>query len=127
MRTACLMRRRQVMRNAMLATLALLAAAAATVAGSGPAAAVGYPYWLPGWRLGRSGRLLLPVLRRMPGERVRATRLLQRQSPLRLRPTAAGAAVSGLLKSGDSRHAPAFAGHDEFAAALDAGLVAAIL
>src|ERR1700694_3976011 len=60
----------------------------------------------PGWRLGRSGRLLLPVLRRMHGERVRATRLLQRQSSLRLRPTAAGAAVSGLLKPVDSCHYP---------------------
>jgi C4-dicarboxylate transporter len=35
------------MRNAMLATLALLAAAAATVAGSGPAAAIDYPYCIP--------------------------------------------------------------------------------
>ena len=43
------------MRNAMLATLALLAAAAATVAGSGPAAAIDYPYCIQGGGWGVPG------------------------------------------------------------------------
>ena len=38
----------EVMRNAMLAMLALLAAGAATMAGSGPAAAIDYPWCLQG-------------------------------------------------------------------------------
>jgi hypothetical protein len=44
------------MRNAMLAMLALLAAGAATMAGSGPAAAaVDYPYCIQGWGVGIPG------------------------------------------------------------------------
>jgi hypothetical protein len=90
------------MRNAMLATLAL-PAAAATVAGSGPAAAIDYPYCIQGGGWGVPGDC---SYRSYAECLASATRLLQRQSPLRLRPTAAGAAVSGLLKSGDSCHAP---------------------
>ena len=43
------------MRNAMLAMLALLTAAAATVAGSGPAAAIDYPYCIQGGGWGVPG------------------------------------------------------------------------
>ena len=43
------------MRNAMLATLALLTAAAATVASSGPAAAIDYPYCIQGGGWGVPG------------------------------------------------------------------------
>jgi hypothetical protein len=43
------------MRNAMLATLALLTAAAATLAGSGPAAAIDYPYCIQGGGWGIPG------------------------------------------------------------------------
>jgi len=52
----------QIMRNTMLATL-LLVAGAATMAGSGPAAAaIDYPYCIQGKGVGHSGRLFLPVL-----------------------------------------------------------------
>jgi hypothetical protein len=43
------------MRNAMLAILAFLAAGAATIAGSGPAAAYDYPYCLQGGGWGYPG------------------------------------------------------------------------
>jgi hypothetical protein len=43
------------MRHAMLATLALSAAVAATVAGSGPAAAIDYPYCIQGGGWGIPG------------------------------------------------------------------------
>ena len=43
------------MRNAVLATLALLTAAAATVASSGPAAAIDYPYCVQGRGVGIPG------------------------------------------------------------------------
>lgn len=43
------------MRNAMLAMLALLAAGAATMAGSGPAAAIDYPWCLQGQGWGIPG------------------------------------------------------------------------
>jgi hypothetical protein len=43
------------MRNAMLALLALSAAGAATIAGSGPAAAFDYPYCLQGRGVGVPG------------------------------------------------------------------------
>jgi hypothetical protein len=43
------------MRHAMLATLALLAAGAATMAGSGPAAAIDYPYCIQGGGWGVPG------------------------------------------------------------------------
>jgi hypothetical protein len=43
------------MRNATLATLALLTAAAATLVGSGPAAAIDYPYCIQGGGWGIPG------------------------------------------------------------------------
>jgi hypothetical protein len=43
------------MRNAMLAILALLSAGAATIAGSGPAAAVDYPWCVQGIGVGIPG------------------------------------------------------------------------
>ena len=43
------------MRNAMLAMVALLAAAAATIAGSGPAAAIDYPWCIQGGGWGIPG------------------------------------------------------------------------
>jgi hypothetical protein len=43
------------MRNAMLAMAALLAAAAATIAGSGPAAAIDYPWCIQGGGWGIPG------------------------------------------------------------------------
>jgi hypothetical protein len=43
------------LRNAVLATLALLTAAAATVASSGPAAAIDYPYCIQGGGSGVPG------------------------------------------------------------------------
>jgi hypothetical protein len=44
-----------IMRNAMLAMLALLSAGAATLATTGPAAAVVYPYCIQGWGWGIPG------------------------------------------------------------------------
>ena len=43
------------MRNTMLAMVALLAAAAATIAGSGPAAAIDYPWCIQGGGWGIPG------------------------------------------------------------------------
>jgi Protein of unknown function (DUF3551) len=43
------------MRNTMLVTLVLAAAGAATIAGSGPAAAVDYPYCVQGRGVGIPG------------------------------------------------------------------------
>jgi Protein of unknown function (DUF3551) len=43
------------MRNAMLAILAMVAAGAATIAGSGPAAAIDYPYCIQGGGWGVPG------------------------------------------------------------------------
>jgi len=43
------------MRNAMVAMLALSAAGAATIAGSGPAAAIDYPYCIQGGGWGYPG------------------------------------------------------------------------
>src|SRR5258708_21737485 len=48
-------------------------------------------------RLGLSGRLLLPLLWPMPGERLRPARLLQRQSALRVWSRAARPVLPGLL------------------------------
>jgi len=45
----------KIMRNAMLAMLALSAAGAATIAGSGPAAAIDYPYCIQGGGWGYPG------------------------------------------------------------------------
>jgi hypothetical protein len=45
----------KIMRNAMLAMLALSAAGAATIAGSGPAAAIDYPYCIQGGGWGVPG------------------------------------------------------------------------
>jgi hypothetical protein len=49
------MQRRSIMRNAMLAALALSAATIASVAGSSPAAAYDYPYCLQGRGVGIPG------------------------------------------------------------------------
>jgi hypothetical protein len=46
------------MRNAMVAMLALSAAGAATIAGSGPAAAIDYPYCIQGGGWGYPGDCL---------------------------------------------------------------------
>ena len=65
------------MRNTMLAMLVLAAAGAATIVGSGPAAAVDYPYCVQGMGVCRhSRRLLLHILWSMYGVRVRARPLL---------------------------------------------------
>jgi hypothetical protein len=51
----CFEQRRSIMRNAMLAVLALSAATVAPVAGSSPAAAYDYPYCLQGRGIGVPG------------------------------------------------------------------------
>jgi hypothetical protein len=54
-RFSCFAKRRSIMRNAMLAVLALSAATVASVAGSTPAAAYDYPYCLQGRGIGVPG------------------------------------------------------------------------
>ncbi|MDB5576241.1 MAG: hypothetical protein JWR80_1417 [Bradyrhizobium sp.] len=60
------------MRFATIAAAAMLAAGAATLAGTTPAAAYDYPYCAQGRSCRHPRRLFLQDLRTMPSQRVRA-------------------------------------------------------